>query len=217
MPTMVQRAAPAVEFLDSTQATGVDPSVTKPTGVASGDYVIIVAAASNMDINGVSGGTTWSKLQDGTIASGSEPPQYCDVWGKVAGGSEPSTYSVDFAGAANGQVACLAYRNVGTVTTQASEGDNIGTGTHPASFDTSIDPIADGGFGIAVYWLNRIGGSPMTPTDPSGMTQLESVTARADWLLRVLHEAGGGSLGTKNLTTTETDVVHVDFALKVEP
>lgn len=188
--------------------------ITKPSGVASGDYLLWFFWHNvQLAITPPAGWTANTEI-DQTFETSSHRAAFHSL---IAGGSEPADYTWNFAGGAGGkQGVILAYRPAHATQPDVSGVSNPMDGgaaqaSHQHADMTTLYPNS-----MAVYaWmLNRqstlaLGG---ISTGPSGMTQRYfadlSGVAAGDQGMAVYEELRptAGAIGTKTLTTTNSDV-----------
>jgi hypothetical protein len=149
-------------------------TVTKPTGVVDGDYMItaIIVQSSVRTVNTIPSGWSWDAL-------GSDGPtdQKMLVYGKTAASEGASWNWVFDAAVGNAQAVCIAYSSV------AATPFNIDTGANlQASLTTvptpSITPSVDGCTIVGIYGIDiNESKFPATPdSSPACTERIESET-----------------------------------------
>ena len=91
--------------------TGTSTTITKPSGTASGDKLLMFQSAdwgTTADLTTPTGGTAWTLL--GTLSLGDDTLQ-TKVWYKVAGGAEPASYGLTQNSGADGCAVVVAIQN----------------------------------------------------------------------------------------------------------
>jgi hypothetical protein len=169
-------------------------SVTKPTGVQSGDRMVM-SVISDSASNSRPTCSGWSERYSVQEADGS----WKQIFTKTAGGSEPSSYSVAVAVATGLNAVLTAWRGTptGNPTIQY-----LGKNTSP--YDQITSPVVAGaapGFLVEVFLSSSFG--PGSMTTPSGMTEAIQST---DYYIQqavfydrhVVGDVGGDSLTISN-------------------
>lgn len=114
-------------FVDTMTATGTNPSITVPAGIADGDMCVWVMATRNGAIpaTGPEGDSSWDEVLLIDISTDEEH----GIWTKISDGTESSTWDMTCAGTA---VGVMVIRGVSDVTNfyyaQASKTTPLGFG-----------------------------------------------------------------------------------------
>lgn len=129
--------------------TAADVVLTKPTGVAEDDILIVTIScddASDPDFTTPGG---WTLLFHQEVTSGGDHEVTCFY--KVAGASEPSSYTFTATGNTEQKIGMIrAYRGVDT-TTPISDWDVGQESTSTTLYTPSVD-VADNGSKLVVGW-----------------------------------------------------------------
>lgn len=169
-------------------------SVTKPSGVVSGDTVVIVVVGHNFSNSAhgfsISGFASRS-------ANSSDGYTAVEIFDKLAGGSEPGTYTVNITNGA--YTSAFAYRISGSAVFDAqASADSAGAfdGAHniPSATATATNTLAIAGH---TNWTDALSASP------GGWTQLGPVDTVGYSFHRTF--AASGATGSTTLTPLDTD------------
>lgn len=179
-------------------------TITKPTGVVSGD--LLFAALAHWTPN-----STMSSVPSGwnLIAITSDSDSYTlATYYKIAGGSEPANYTWTWNGATfprSGAIACYQAPNaspfdaVAPVTWVSGSSTSIAT---PSVTSSAADELI-----ISALVVNPSATSGMAGSPPSGMTERADYLAgsAAIWTgIADVAQASAGASGTKTWTLTKT-------------
>lgn len=184
---------------------GLSVSISKPTGVVEGDFLVaVVFRYNNNDVSAPSGWTLVASGKTATIGHA--------ILTKVAGASEPSSYSFPTSNTAYSSGAILAYRgglneltDVGSVTQNTSTASISAPSMSTAA--TGILLAAFGGF---------FGGNPSVSSGPSGMTQrvARNVTD-ARIAIYDLSPSPSGNTGSRSLSWSGNSSYNIGIQLKI--
>lgn len=194
----------AVAYRSSTTNAGVaSVAVSKPTGAAQGDCLLVsVSAATGGTITQPGGFTQLGTQQDnGTVK--------VSYYAKILGASEPSTYTFTSTGAAG--MVSIASDYSGTKLFLS--GSAVSRTSGSATFTTSALTTQFANAGIVTFFTGQL--AVVTWTPPSGMTERQD--ANASCVDDVIQSAAG-STGTKTGTASaSTDAAYCIVAIEESP
>lgn len=202
------RGTPTSTFEDE----GASPlTVTKPTGVVAGDYILIAfmiqEQAANVTVTGPSGFTL---IHDHNVTGGGGGSVFQSfVWAKIAGASEPSTYDITWSAGSHWTIgAVIAFQSVsGTQPSDSVEGigENVGSPAAVSNSGVTVAEADDAVVNFAFVVSNNTGTT--TWTVPSGFTN--QITQRGvslnkqNLFIDTLLNASAGATGTISGTGTK--------------
>lgn len=197
-------SAPTIRASTTASGSTANTVINKPTGVVSGDLLIICASVAN--------NTASIFTSTGFTSAANTTTPVSAVLYKVAGGSEPSTYTVATGTAIDTTITMFAI-TTGTYTTgivDIGTWSSSGTGTTitaPALTVTNTNSLLIAHYGVRA----ATSGNTSATTTPTGMSAtLGSPSANSISLLlsfnAVFSEAltASGSTGTRATTFTRT-------------
>lgn len=181
--------------IKSATTLGGSMQVDKPTGTASGDYLVAIsiadwgtAAAQATPTGGTSWGTPLVAHNYGTNRG------TLKVWGKFAGTSEPANYGFTQDSGAYAIAAVIAVRNVAAGSTPVVAWDALAN--RIALTTPGVTPLTPDDFEIRLVGGVADGGPPSTWEIPAGFTEALNVDL-SGWVTaaigtRILHAIGKG-------------------------
>jgi hypothetical protein len=126
-------APPVLPAFRSTSAVTNGTTVSKPSGVVSGD-LLLATLEVDADPATVSGPAGWTRLLDTVGGPGTGNAFHTQVWWKLAGAGEPASYSWTVSGSPWVDIGLLAYSNVNQSSPiDVSSGRDAGTTTTPTT------------------------------------------------------------------------------------
>lgn len=172
-------------------SSGGDVTINKPSGVVSGDLMVvtITAAAS----------VTWTVLSGWTRCPGTPNVLGGDIFYKVAGGSEGSSYTFHC------NNALTALRGAVTRWTGFDTTTPIQTSAGGAVTTNGLSPTVTASVANSVLYcsLVNVASNNTSCTVPSGMTQAFNTTTTA-FKLGATETVGSGATGTRQWTNPNT-------------
>lgn len=187
----------------TTAGTGVNTTITKPTGTVTGDLVIAwLYVEDDVAVSAPDG--TWTLI--GTVDHPGQPMDLI-AWWKVAGAGEPANWTWTHASAYRQGG---AYRITGAPASAVIDGTpttNTGTGTTATFLAVTTAQANSGLVGIVGEWTASATGSFTSPlTERSDTTQFSLASGV---------QAAAGSSGNKTCTeTVSTEWFTIFFAVK---
>jgi hypothetical protein len=200
--------APTPRSSSAESNTGGNLAVTKPSGLASGDYMVAWHYADNDGSLSSMGAPSGWVLQ-GSHAGVSGGPPYVKVWTKVADSADASAISFTFTDSAASifnSVAILAittgtYDSTNPIAAAVTFQDG-GTNSSASHIAPSVTGVADGL--LCTSHGTDSGGSAATYTPPSGMTEQADTNSRSGSYtaleVNTLTLAAAGATGQKTAT-----------------
>lgn len=176
-------------------------TVTKPTGVVSGDFLAAIVFSSTTTVTNlsISGGTSWTALTGGTVSTG---VAYRVFW-KSAGGSEPASYTVNLTEADTFASCSMVAANGGSSSTPVFAVDSTQAG--PSSVDTpGITPTTAADLEIR-FVAALSDGSLSTWTAPGALTERDDrrvVVGTAPFESDISTSAATRTLASSSATTS---------------
>lgn len=161
----------AITLVSASRAngTGSSISVAKPTGLASGDFIIAIihinGPKNSSDNNGA---TAFTSVLLNREYNG--PSAQVDLYSRVAGGSEPTSYSFSLDGSDRYECHLLAFRGVNTTTPWEVQPTSTteATGSGGTSTTNTITTTNNGAM-VVSFSVNDSNSLTFTAT-PSGYT-----------------------------------------------
>lgn len=209
-------AVPIVESSANNRADGnATLTITKPTGVVSGDLMVAALCYEDTEgygSTGITGPSGWTKKND--VLNSTTRYQ---TWEKIAGGSEGASYSwtnTAKPGMWSGGIVRISghdpssYWN--TSGTSSLTNSTVTSSTSP-SVTTTVDDCL-----ILVTCHNNLGGyASANATRPSGYTSIwgnyTSDTTRSESAAAYTSKATAGATGTHTWTTLDSALGAVDY------
>jgi hypothetical protein len=192
----------------SASAVGATYSVTKPSGLTSGDVQYAFVHCDNTSVGSISGGATWTQIGSEQAMASGDGARF-SLWRQVAGGSEPASYTVSNSGANGSSAVIVAYSGVNTSTPEAAQlATNGNSGSPPSSpVSIAINAITTTANNQVVVWFGLVdwnSGSAATFTDPASTTRraVETPAQFSNALAVDFTKATAGSTGTISGTGT---------------
>jgi len=184
-------APPVVPAFRSASTVTNGTTVSKPSGVVSGDLLLATLEVDE-DPAPVSAPSGWTLLQDTVGAGGTGNAFHTQVWWKLAGSSEPSSYTWVVSGGPWVDIGLLAYTNVNQSSPiDVSGGRDAGTTSTPTT--PAVTTSGSNEMVVALF-VNFDSGSW---TAGSGMTRRYNFDSNE---AQDVLQAGAGSTGTKTAT-----------------
>lgn len=177
-----------------------DFTVTKPTGVASGDLLVAFMASPSATV-------TWT-LPTGWVeavsqASGGSHRSLMAY--KVAGSSEPSSYTFTASSGVNGMIACSAFYEdalSGAPMLVTADWQATASGTSHAT--PSISPSVSNLLMVACFSLNNGGGGSNSWTPPSTYTERADISLPTNSNSLSVNSKVEAAAGTFSATATSS-------------
>ncbi len=212
--------------------SGTSVVVNKPTGTASGNWIVIAfATGATVGITAPAGFTQAAQVVGTGVT--------LTVFQKLAGGSEPSSYTFTFASSVAYGVAAVTYSNVYTLsytngaTTSAGTSMNFANGipgsgndmvvlfggiagnaraTPPAGYTERVDLGA--GSVIGIYAAEKLLSSASAPGTQTATLASSAATATVTMLVSPTFSALSATAGQMYPTTTiEPDAIVLDYGV----
>jgi len=187
---------PIIRSSTTAGATG-SVVVNKPSGVVSGDLLVICASVAN--------NTTATLASTGFTSVASVQSPISAILVKVAGGSEPSTYTVTSGISSDATVVMFAI-TTGTYSTGVVD---IGTWSTSTSGSTitapSLSVTNSSSLLIATYGVRAAsGGSTTNASTPTGMTSINMVSSGLSFTEEFSQAVNSGATGTRVTTISRS-------------
>jgi len=189
---------------NATGSSGTAISITKPTGVTSGDVVIAFVYANNpatsiVDNNGANSFTTIGSLRNETgVFVGL-------VAYRVAGGSEPASYAWTSNSSGAWGVVIATYTGVNTTTVEDTTSTyNFNVDPSSVSDCDSLTTATDGAFSLVMGTVDS-STSALSAGPGNGYTQRVINTANRDLIIFDKEIAPAGATGNQTITWTLSD------------
>src|SRR5262245_16507520 len=189
--------------------TNVNPAsttnvVTKPTGTADGDILVLRVGYDPGGVNFPTTITPPSGFTEVSSGSGIFGTWTQKVYWKLAGGSEPANYTVTFGDSCYSSVDISAFSGCDTTTPIGSGEDTVTTGTGTTSTGTGVTASRDSSM-LIHYAVSSVGART---SGPSGMTN--QATYDTNVYVDTL-AVNNGATGNKTSTypTSQDWVVHM--------
>jgi hypothetical protein len=195
-------APPVVPAFRSAATVTNGTTVSKPSGVASGD-LLLATLEVDADPATVSGPAGWTRLLDTVGAPGTGQAYHTQVWWKLAGASEPASYAWTVSGGPWVDIGLQAYSGVNQASPiDVSSGRNAGTTRTPVT-----DAVTTSGPNelVVALFVNFESGSW---TAGSGMTRRYNFDSNE---AQDVLQAAAGSTGTKTATNSTSGPTTADI------
>lgn len=195
-------------------ASANSASLTKPTGITSGDLLYMVLDVGSTAPGGADPGsptlpTGWSITKSDFQTGSFKNAQRLTRALKVATGSEPASYSVSWtnAGTFSWSISDISPPTAGQTVALDVAGTGTKSGSSAAPVSPSVSPVNAGDLWIAVVGDSGSGG---TVTFPGGFTSVVNFTNNSDTAgfsfgFKIL--VSSGATGTASWTLAFPDVV----------
>jgi hypothetical protein len=197
-------APPVVPAFRSASTVTNGTTVSKPSGVASGDLLLATLEVDE-DPATVTAPSGWTLLQDTVGAPGTGNAYHTQVWWKLAGASEPASYAWTVSGGPWVDIGVLAYTNVNqTSPIDVSASRNAGTTSAPT---TPAVTTSGANEMVVALFVNFESGSW---TAGSGMTRRYNFDSNE---AQDALQATAGTTGTKTATSTVSGPMTADIVV----
>lgn len=197
----VSHVASAAAASPATQ-TNTSLAVSKPTGTATGDVILLWLVVSGTSVTGITGPSGFTQISGSPVTDGTGPPVYGALWTRTVDGSEASSLSASWTGGANAVLFAATYRGVNAAGITSAVLAQVASSTSRPSptLSTSV------GSWIFTAWGDR-SGSTWTVTDTERQdTQVASSAAGVIADSNVIVAAGSISRTATASATTSAGV-----------
>jgi len=209
---IAMRGTPQTAYHD----TGSALSISKPSGVVSGDLIVFAVGTDSAETRTGPAGFT---SKSATNVS----DQRLQIWYKVADGTEGASFSCG-AGGANSAGFCVAYSGVDNTTPFDVAAGTNGSGTGASITAASITPTTNGCQILFVGCRDSNSNSPQTVSPPSGSwaeqvdITVAGETCWANAYLADFNQATAGAVGTTTATASSTaNATNIGILLALRP
>lgn len=207
---IAMRGTPQTAFLD----TGSALSISKPSGVVSGDLILFVVGTDSAETR--TGPTGFTSKSATNVSD-----ERLQIWYKVADGTEGASFSCG-AGSANSAGFCVAYSGIDNTTPFDVAAGTNGSGTGASITAASITPTTNGCQILFVGCRDSNANAAQTVTPPSGswaeQVDIPSAQCWANIYLADFNQATAGAVGTTTATASSTNnATNIGILLALRP